>query len=244
MTYKKETMFSKSEKYYDEIYGAIGKDYVAEANKVHRFVQKYKHVEGNTLLDVACGTGGHAGLLSKQYKVEGLDLDANMLQIASKKHPGVKFHHGTMTKFEIGHQFTVVTCLFSSIGYVKTKSNLQKAIKTMSNHLLPGGVLLVEPWFTPEQWYPGRVSTLHVDKPDMKIVRMSLSGQKGNLSFVDFQYLIGTSKGIEHHTEIHELGLFTHEEYLDVFRSAGLKVIHNKRGLDGRGLYIGMKAIK
>ena len=33
----------------------------------------------------------------------------------------------------------------------------------MSGHLLPGGVLLVEAWFTPEQWHPGRASMTEVD---------------------------------------------------------------------------------
>jgi hypothetical protein len=127
---------------------------------------------------------------------------------------------------------------------VKTKTNLRKAIKNMSNHLLPGGVLLVEPWFTPEQWNPGRVFTLRVDKPNLKIVRMSHSGQRGNVSLLEFQYLFGTPKGITHETEGHELGLFTHEEYLDALKAAGLKVVHNAKGLDGRGLYIGKKAIK
>jgi ubiquinone/menaquinone biosynthesis C-methylase UbiE len=236
-------MFSKSEKYYDEIYGSMGKDYIAEANKVNKFIQKHKRTDGNTLLDVACGTGAHAGPLSRHYKVEGLDLDANMLKVARKKYPKIRFHHGNMTSFDLGHQFDIVVCLFSSIGYVKTKANLRKAIKTMSWHLLPGGALLVEPWFTPEQWNPGRVFTLRVDKPDLKIVRMSRSGQKGKVSFLEFQYLIGTPKGIEHSMEHHELGLFAHEEYLDAFRSAGLKVIHSKKGLDGRGLYIGKKPV-
>lgn len=237
-------MFSKSEKYYDEIYGAMGKDYFAEAMKVHQFIQKYKNTKGNTLLDVACGTGAHAGPLSELYKVEGLDLDANMLQVARKKYPKIKFHHGDMTNFNLGRQFDTITCLFSSIGYVKTKTNLRKAIRTMSRHLLPGGVLLVEPWFTPEQWNPGRVFVLRVEKPDLKIIRMSRGGQRGTISSIEFQYLIGTPEGIEHSVEHHKLGLFTHEEYLEAFHSAGLQVVHNKRGLDGRGLYIGRKGVE
>jgi hypothetical protein len=80
-----------------------------------------------------------------------------------------------------------------------------------------------------------------VSKPDLKIVRMSLSKQRGKLSLIEFQYLIGTPKGIEHSVEIHELGLFTHREYLDAFKSAGLNVTHDPEGLDGRGLYIGVK---
>ena len=237
-------MFSKSAQYYDEIYAAIDKDYAAEASKAHQFIQKYKKTKGKNLLDVACGTGLHASLLSKYYQVEGLDLDAKMLVVAKKKHPKIRFHQGDMTDFDLGRQFDMIVCLFSSIGYVRTKSRLQKAIKTMSVHLLPGGVLLVEPWFTPEQWPRGRAFMTQVNKPDLKIVRMSRSGQRGKISILEFQYLISTSKGIEHSTEIHELGLFTHNEYVDAFKATGLIVTHDAEGLDGRGLYIGLKPMK
>ena len=237
-------MFAKTAQYYDDIYGAADKEYDEEARRIHAFIQKYKRAKGNTLLDVACGTGVHAGVLSKYYKVEGLDLDTNMLKVARKKFPKIRFHQGNMINFDLKRQFDIVTCLFSSIGYVRTKSNLHKAIKSMTKHLLPGGVLIIEPWFTPERWNSGRVFALQVEKPDIKVVRMSHSGQKGKVSILEFQYLIGTQKGIEHQVEIHELGLFTHEEYLDACKAAGLKVVYNKKGLEGRGLYIGMKAAK
>lgn len=236
-------MFTKSAKYYDEIYAAMGKDYAAEANKTHAFIQKYKQSEGNTLLDVACGTGIHADLLNKYYKVQGLDINSNMLSVARKRHPKIRFHQGDMTKFKLEQHFDVVICLFSSIGYLKTKSKLNQAIKTMERHLLPGGVLLAEPWFTPTQWKPGRASTVEVDQPNLKIVRMSYSGKKGRISLLEFQYLIGTPKGIDHIIEHHEFGLFTHREYMDAFKKTGLNVTHDSEGLDGRGLYIGTKTI-
>ena len=237
-------MFSRSAKYYDEIYASIDKDYSAEVSKARKIIQKYKQSKGKLLLDVACGTGAHAGPLSKYYQVEGLDLDPQMLSVAHKKHPKITFHQGDMTNFNLSRQFDVIVCLFSSIGYVKTKSRLQKAIKTMNRHLLPGGVLLIEPWFTPKQWHPGRAFMTQVNKPDLKIVRMSHSGQRGKISLIEFQYLIGTSKGIEHHTEIHELSLFTHKEYMEAFKATGLSVTHDTKGLDGRGLYIGTKSNK
>lgn len=237
-------MFSKSAQYYDEIYMSIDKDYATEARKAHRFIQKHKQSKGKHLLDVACGTGLHASLLSRYYQVEGLDLDPKMLAVAKKKHSKIRFHQGDMTDFDLNRQFDVIVCLFSSIGYVRTKSRLRQAIKNMSAQLLAGGVLLIEPWFTPEQWHPGRASMTQVNKPDLKIVRMSHSGQKRKISTLDFQYLIGTSKGIEHSTEIHELGLFTHKEYMEAFKAAGLITTHDAEGLDGRGLYIGLKSMK
>jgi ubiquinone/menaquinone biosynthesis C-methylase UbiE len=237
-------MYSKSAKYYDAIYGAVGKDYPAEAREVRKFIQKYKQSEGNRLLDIGCGTGIHANLLSKYYQVEGLDIDPKMLSVARKNYPKIKFQQGDMVDFKLKSKFDIIVCLFSAVGYVKTKSRLQKTIKNMSQHLLPGGVLLVEPWFTPSQWHPGRVYVTEVKTPDAKIVRMSHSSQKGNVSIIDFHYLIGTSKGIERDAEILELGLFTKKEYLDAFRSTGLKVAHDSIGVDGRGLYVGMKPVE
>jgi ubiquinone/menaquinone biosynthesis C-methylase UbiE len=232
-------MLSGSEKYYDDIYSSMGKDYAAEAGKLHECIQKYKSTQEKALLDVACGTGTHAGLLSQYYHVEGTDLNRDMLKVARKKHPGIRFTQGDMRTFELDRQFDVVTCLFSAIGYMKTKADLGKAIRNMKRHLREGGVLLVEPWFSPEQWNPGRVSFNQVDKPDLKIVRMNHAGRRGRISLLAFQYLIGTSKGIEHIEEHHEFGLFTHDEYMDAFRKAGLNVIHDPEGDDGRGLYIG-----
>ncbi|MGZ9234137.1 MAG: methyltransferase domain-containing protein [Anaerolineales bacterium] len=232
-------MLSGSERYYDDIYGSMGKDYASEANKLHKFIEKYKRTDGTALLDVACGTGSHAGFLNKDYGVEGIDLNTNMLKVARKKHPDIRFSEGDMRNFDLARQFDIVACLFSAIGYMKTKAELQKAVKSMARHLRPGGVLLVEPWFTPEQWNVGHVHTSYVDKPNLKIVRMSHSGKRGKISLLDFYYLIGTAKRIEQIIEHHEFGLFAQEEYMDAFSKAGLNVAYDPEGVDGRGLYIG-----
>lgn len=234
-------MFSKSAKFYNAIYASMGKDHVAEAEKVHQIIQQHKRTPGNTLLEAACGTGLHAVVLQKYYQVEGLDLDAEMLAVARQNYPDIPFHQADMADFNLDKRFDVITCLFSSIGYVKTKARLEQAVQTMARYLLPGGLLIVEPWFTPGQWTTGRVSALFVDQPDLKICRMNISEAEGNLSFFTFHYLVATPQGVEHFTERHELGLFTHEEYLNAFQKARLEIIHDPEGLDGRGLYIGLK---
>jgi ubiquinone/menaquinone biosynthesis C-methylase UbiE len=234
-------MFSKSEAFYDAIYGTM-KDYEHEAQQVHALIQQHKQVPGNALLDVACGTGSHIPFLQRNYTVEGLDLDEHMLAIARKRNPGVLFHHADMVDFDLGHQFDAIVCLFSSIGYTKTIARLNQALQTMRRHLSPGGVIMIEPWLTPEMYKVGHIAAVFVNEPNLKIARMNKSELGNGVSIMNFHYLVATPEGIEYFTELHELGLFSHKEYLNALRANGLEVVHDAdpEKLMGRGLYIGV----
>lgn len=229
-------MYKRSAVYYDAIYSF--KNYQKEAEKVHSLVQQHKRSSGRTLLDVACGTGGHLAFLKEHYDAEGLDLNPDMLKMARQKHPDLIFHQADIVDFNLNRKFDIIICLFSGIGYVKTRQRLNKAIQNMARHLHSGGVLIIEPWFSPEAFTPGTIHGLWVDKPDLKIARMNLSTVKGNLSIMDMHHLVGTTKGIEHFIEHHEMGLFRREEYLAAFKLARLELTHDPEGLTGRGLYI------
>jgi hypothetical protein len=146
-----------------------------------------------------------------------------------------------MVDFALGRTFDVVTCLFSAIGYVKTLDNLSRAVQCMGQHLSAGGVLMIEPWFTPETWRPGTVHARFIDEPDLKIARINTSFVEGRLSLMDMHYLIGTPAGTEHYVERHELGLFTTEEVYHALTIGGLEVTYDATGLTGRGLYIGQR---
>jgi SAM-dependent methyltransferase len=233
-------MFSHTAQYYDTIYLAM-KDYGAEVATLTTFIHQYCQFPGNRLLDVACGTGLHLAYLKQHFQVEGLDLDEQLLAIARQRNPEVPLHHADMIDFDLGRTFDIVTCLFSAIGYVKTLANLSQAIQCMAQHLIPGGVLLIEPWFTPETWRPGTVHARFIDEPDLKIARINTSFVEGRLSLMDMHYLIGTPAGTEHYVERHELGLFTTEEVYHALTIGGLEVTYDATGLTGRGLYIGQR---
>lgn len=233
-------MFSKSADFYDAIYAAVGKDYVREVETLHALIQEHKRSGDNRLLDVACGTGSHILHLREHYEVAGLELDPNLLNVARHRCPDVSFYQGDMADFQIDRQFDVITCLFSSIGYVKTLERLRQAVAAMKRHLRSSGLLIVEPWFAPDDMRSGYVHGVFVDQPDLKIARMSVTEIAGKVSSFDFHYLVATPNGVEHSVEHHALGLFTHEEYLSAFHACGLEAIHDAKGLDGRGLYIGI----
>lgn len=115
---QKLDVYEKQAAYYDAIYAAQGKDYEKEAGEIRRVIEQYKTSEGNELLDVGCGTGGHFSFLAEWYSVEGLDLDGHMLAVAKKRFPEVSFYQADMVEFDLDKQFDAVTCLFSSMEYV------------------------------------------------------------------------------------------------------------------------------
>lgn len=194
--------------------------------------------DAETLLDVACGTGRHLEHLRKRFRVEGLDLSRNMLAIARQRCPGIHFHQGTLVDFKLQNRFDVVTCLFGSIGYSRARVNLRKAVRCMSRHLHPGGLLIVEPWIAPERFVSGRLVFDRVDDPDLKVSRMYITKRRGAVSVFDSHYVMATPDGVDHFTERQELGLFTDQQYRMAFRDAGLTVVATKPDLFGYGLYI------
>ena len=230
-------MFARSARIYDAVYS--WKDYVSEAERVHELVQARKPGAA-TLLDVACGTGAHLAELRRWYRCEGVDLDPDLLAVARERLPDVPLHQADMRDFDLGRRFDAVTCLFSSIGYLMTVEGLEAAVAAMARHLEPGGVLVVEPWLTPEAVKIPHVGSVFVDEPELKIARVNTIEVDGRTSSFDFHFLVGTPQGVEHFVERHELALFTHEEQLAAFRAAGLSVEHDPEGLMGRGLYIGV----
>lgn len=193
------------------------------------------------LLDVACGTGRHLEHLAPQFEAEGLDLVPAFLEIARRRNPALAFHVGDMRAFDLGRTFDVVTCLFSAIGYLTTLGDVEQAAHTFHRHLVPGGLALVEPWFTPDQWHPNTVHALFIDDPDLKIARVNTSFREGRLSVFDLHHLVGTPEGTEHFVEHHAMGLFETAELCGAFEEAGFDVAFDDEGLTGRGLLIGTR---
>jgi SAM-dependent methyltransferase len=232
-------MFTESAELYDLIYSSF-KDYDAESAAIAALIRD-AHPRARNILDVACGTAEHARLLTEKrgFEVDGLDLDSSFVRIARKKLGDAKVFQGDMTSFVLPRRYDVVQCLFSSIGYVRTLDNVRRSLERFVAHLAPDGIVLVEPWFAPGVLQPGRISINTAESQAVRVARMAHTEVDGRMSRIRFEYLIGRETGIEHATEVHELGLFTTEEMLDCFGQVGLQVTHDPTGVDGRGLFLG-----
>lgn len=133
------------------------RNYTGEAVAIRRLIQSHAP-QARTLFEVACGTGT---LLAELHGFErvGLDVSPQMLDVARKKlGVHVALHQGKMEDFQLPRPgVEVLLCLDGAIGYVRP-AELEPTLSTFARHMVSGGLLVLEPWYTPEDC-GGLVST-------------------------------------------------------------------------------------
>ncbi len=235
-------MFHGTAHVYDLIYAADGKDYARESHDIHELIQQ-RFPRASTLLDVACGTGGHLAYLQRHYDVVGVDADPAMLEQARTRLPGIQLVEADMRSFRLDRHFDAVTCLFSSIGYMTSTDELDVAVANMARHLNPRGVLIIDGWVLPEEW-KGTVSTdIDTAVTDaVKVARVVHATREGITTRLDMHHLVARDSGVDYIIDHHQLTLFARQEYQTAFQQAELRVDTTQSPMPGRDRYIGQQA--
>jgi hypothetical protein len=164
-----------------------------------------------------------------------------------------------MATYQATCDFDVVTCLFSSVGYASNWKALLHVLQNLWVHVAPGGVLLVEPWLSPEQ-FTGTMRTVTAEVDEYThAVRVAAgttiwpledTAPYGNppRSVFDFGYVIarratGTMQ-LETFQETHVMGLYRPREYRDAFHAVGAPAVFIPQGIGrpDRGVYVAVKA--
>ncbi len=123
---------------------------------------------GASILDLCCGTGQLAVILSEEgYHVTGIDGSDEMLKYARENAPGVELICDDARTFNLPSSFNLVTSFFDSLNHVMTIEELASVFRNVYSCLREGGLFVfdlnLEPGFLAKwQGYYGIVEDDHV----------------------------------------------------------------------------------
>lgn len=157
--------------FFDRLYYETYSPFESEERnrKEAEFIAKALEVgPGDTLLDLACGYGRHAIVLSEMgYRVIGLDISDTLIgiarNIAAKKNiteDRLRFIKGDMRQLPWAEMFDGVYCFYTSFGYFSHEDN-HKVLMEAYRVLKPEKRFLLDIWnrermikdFSDRYWY-------------------------------------------------------------------------------------------
>jgi SAM-dependent methyltransferase len=131
--------------YYDKLMSFV--NYPSWVVYITKIIQ-LSDVQEKTILDLACGTGVCLELWAKNgYDVIGLDRSQAMLQICQEKLAGqdnIILINGDMRSFRLARQMPVITCLYDSLNYLLTESELLSCFRSVYDALQSDGVFVFD----------------------------------------------------------------------------------------------------
>jgi SAM-dependent methyltransferase len=167
---------------YDDLYR--DKDYVGECDLIERIFSRYGR-EVKSVLDLGCGTGGHAvPLATRGYAVLGVDRSAEMLGRAAARESPARFTVGDLLRVDLGETFDAALLMFAVLGYQVSNADVRTTLESARRHLTSGGLLFGDVWYGPAvlaQRPSERVKV--IEAGDGQIIRVA-SGELDTLSDV------------------------------------------------------------
>jgi len=237
-------MWTELARYYDKIHQR--KDYEKEVDFLEKVFRKHG-LKVRDILDVACGTGAHAALLVKRgYDVVGVDLNEEMLEIARRKVRNATFVKGDMRDLKLDRTFDAVICMFNSVAYNQTVSQLRKTLSGFRKHLKARGIVVFDTHFLREKFTHGYRSVMGYDDDELTIARFSFSEKLGKKGRITFSYLIREGNDFNYiKRDVHEFGLFSLSEIIRAMRKAGFTAEVMRSNNKARSFYkkMGFKKI-
>lgn len=222
------------DKQYSNLYDIFyhEKDYPLECDLIEK-VFKENRLSPQTILDLGCGTGGHALRLSKRgYKVTGVDRSAQMLEIAGKKAASggltIDFYEQNINTLHLDSRFDAVISMFAVIGYQAANDSLEKTFLKVREHLQPGGIFIFDCWYGPavlKQGPESRIKTLETGA-DSRILRLVTPepDELNQVVHINYQVLeIEGDRIVGETKETHTMRFFFVQELRYFLEKAGFK---------------------
>jgi SAM-dependent methyltransferase len=95
-----------------------------------------------SVLELGCGTGNLAGrFIQNSVSYTGIDLNNEMIKIASAKHPHARFLKHDMRNFKLDRTFDFCLAAGRTVSYLITNNDVCDSFKCIHKHLADDGLV-------------------------------------------------------------------------------------------------------
>jgi len=199
---------------------------------------------GASVLDLCCGQGRHSVQLAKRgFKVTGLDLNSEYLELASKAAEAAKVKIDTVTgdmrEIPFEKKFDAIVNMYSSFGYLESEDEDLRVLESAAKALKDGGQLLLDmlnrEWaidnYIQNDWHTGADGTLYVERRDLDLAT----------SRMHVHFIVVDSKGGRRESIGHIIRLYTLTEMTRLLERVGMRVTLVFGGFDGEDYATGTR---
>ena len=137
---------------------------------------------GGPVLEFAIGTGRVAIPLAEEgLAVSGIELSPSMVDQLREKRADIPVVVGDMATTVVPGQFSLVYCVWNSIGNLRTQSEQVACFRNAALHLAPGGRFVIELWVPGiRRLPPGQTAVpFHIGEHHLGFDTYDLSTQQG-----------------------------------------------------------------
>ena len=206
-------------------------DYSSWADYIEKHFRR-KGLPGNTVLDLACGTGSLTRELAQRgYEMIGVDLSPEMLAEAAEKNEDVggippMFLCQSMDQLDLYGTIDACVCCLDSVNYVTDPRKLKKAFQRVHLFLMPGGLFLFD--VNSVEKLQGLDGQVFLDETEDTycVWRAEYSKRSHICSYFMDIFRLDEESGLwERGEELHEERAYTVEELTEWLKEAGFRDI-------------------
>ena len=102
-------------------------------------------IDGNKVLDMACGTGNASIILNKLgYNVQAFDISKTMIDYAKSKDNNINYYIDDMLTFKLKDKVDLVICYMDSLNYLSSLNDLEQVFNNVYNCLNNNGYFIFD----------------------------------------------------------------------------------------------------
>lgn len=217
------------------MWGDAATEYAHYCRYVTARIRRHANRPVSSLLDIGCGGGKNVLNLKQGLEVTGLDLSPDMLAQARALNPDCTFFQGDMRSFSLDRTFDAIL-MDDAISHMHCRADFEAAFRCAHAHLNPGGVLVVTPDVTPENFRQNRTTTTQARREGLDVVFIENlydpdpADEQYEATIV---YLIREHGRLRVEHDHWTLGIFPLETWRTVLRDTGFVVHEDRYVADG-----------